>query len=849
MNRFSHFRTALALVVSLMVSQSALGQTTAAPGTASAAPGTQKAPGAPDPSGESKAPGANAAGTSEMHPMPTVPLIGTTIPASALDDLPASGNLLSLIDAVAADVITDRVDTGGLTPGNAARMGGHGSTWTQTRYTLDGVDITDPDGSGTPLLIPGVLEWDQVDVRTGAMPIDANSIGLLVSLKPRRPTAEWKRRIDLTGSRSFLVSGPAVDLAPTISHLNNFGNASFLVSGPLRPRLGIVAAGSWISSSRFDRTDSTELGSSLGSLFAHLVYTPDDRNEARVVAWVQQARSPSENRVALKQPDASETDQSAHGQLTWDRRVLDGRTLSAAGSVSIRQRSLDLAAPSSIYMDRVFEGPMTSLLYPGPGTDRAWSFGAKLQPATDDAVGVNGIRAGIEVSGGLAEMRPGFSGTIGEAVNGLPARVWSITDSGTSSRWSDTTFAVYASDRLQLVPRVAVDVGSRFETVNGSADGGSNGISWHNFLPRANLRWAMLDWKEISAFVTYARTAYQLPLTALAWGDSTAASGAVYRWNTASPSHAPLPSETGTLVQRIGPGGGLAGIDPTLARPYMDEVTFGFQGWANKSTLVRLSGIARRERQLLGVVDVGVPTSAYTRTVVADPGADIASTKDDQLLPIFNRPPSTFGLDRYLLTNPTDINNEGTFVGVDFSLQSQTDRLFLVLAGTAGRSEGLAGNRGFLATENDEGVLGELFIDPNARTFAQGRLFTERGYTIKTAGTYRFDHDVRLGVAARYQDGQHFSRLVIAPGLNQGPEFVRAFRDGKTRFTYTMTVDARLQKGFLVQGYPVTAMLDVYNVFNQHTEIEEFPVSGPQSRMTTAIQPPRAIHFGVRLAF
>ena len=33
------------------------------------------------------------------------------------------------------------------------------------------------DGSGTPLLVPGVLEWQRVDVLTGAIPIDVNAAG------------------------------------------------------------------------------------------------------------------------------------------------------------------------------------------------------------------------------------------------------------------------------------------------------------------------------------------------------------------------------------------------------------------------------------------------------------------------------------------------------------------------------------------------------------------------------------------------------------------------------------------------------------------------------------------------
>ena len=94
-----------------------------------------------------------------------------------------------------------------------------------------------------------------------------------------------------------------------------------------------------------------------------------------------------------------------------------------------------------------------------------------------------------------------------------------------------------------------------------------------------------------------------------------------------------------------------------------------------------------------------------------------------------------------------------------------------------------------------------MYVDPNRAGHAQGRLFTERGYTIKTAASYPFPHDTTFGLIGRYQDGQHFARLVILQGLNQGAEAVRAFRNGRTRFTFSMTVDARLQKGFTIGGH------------------------------------------------
>src|SRR5262249_19510260 len=146
-------------------------------------------------------------------------------------------------------------------------------------------------------------------------------------------------------------------------------------------------------------------------------------------------------------------------------------------------------------------------------------------------------------------------------------------------------------------------------------------------------------------------------------------------------------------------------------------------------------------------------------------------------------------------------------------------------------------------------ILGEVYVDPNAKGHAQGRVFTERGYTIKFATAGQLGAGFEGGFIARYQDGQHFARLVIMEGLNQGAEAVRAFRNGRTRFTFSMTVDARLQKQFRVNDRRLTAILDVYNFFNQALEVEEFSVTGATSRLTSAVQPPRVVQLGVRLTF
>jgi hypothetical protein len=445
-----------------------------------------------------------------------------------------------------------------------------------------------------------------------------------------------------------------------------------------------------------------------------------------------------------------------------------------------------------------------------------------------------------------------FSGRIGELINGVPARVWEFLPQSQPSSWRVTTISAYAGDTVAIAPHVTANAGLRVETIRGSrAADAAPAVSWSNLLPRAGIHWSMLNFWQLASFGQYSRYGHRLPLTDLAYGDPTAPTGTIYRWNAPIGTTTLAPGTIGPLVQRVGPGTGgdpqFTAIDPSLRRPHMDEAILGFEARPHPAAFVRLVAIGRRERHMIGVVDTGVPESSYSKIAIPDIGIDIVHDTDDQLLTFYNRLPAAFGQDRYLLTNPAD--DETSFVGADLTGQMQTARVFFLMGITAGRSEGLSANRGFGPLENDAAVLGEVYTNPNARDHAQGRVFTERGYTIKLAGTYRFRHEIDGGLIARYQDGQHFARLVLLDGLNQGIEAVRAFRNGRTRFTFSMTVDGRMQKRFSIGGRPMTLVVDAYNMFNQALEIEEFSVTGDMSRLKTAVQPPRVVQLGLRIPF
>jgi hypothetical protein len=308
--------------------------------------------------------------------------------------------------------------------------------------------------------------------------------------------------------------------------------------------------------------------------------------------------------------------------------------------------------------------------------------------------------------------------------------------------------------------------------------------------------------------------------------------------------------QTGPLVMRVGPGAGpdgaLVSIDSELRRPITREWAFGVDTTLPRLPRLRVTTLYQRRAQSLAAFNVGVPLSSYVVSHRDDDGANILVPDDDVRLPIYERIPASFGQDRYVLGNSTQ--PPATYRGVTLLLDKNTPRLFLGVGAAMGWTHGEAGQRGFGPGENDAGVIGELYTTPNATTFARGNLFADRQYTVRIASAVRLPRGVTVGAVARYQDGQAFSRMVVVPNLAQGADAVRAFRSGKSRFTFTGTLDLRVQKTFaLASERQVSVYVDAFNVLNMDKEVEEWVVTGPMFRTPTAAQPPRSVHLGVRV--
>jgi hypothetical protein len=774
--------------------------------------------------------------------------IGTTFSSDLLRNLPSSNNLFQLLETVEGEVISDRFYGGGLNTGRLARDGAFLSSWQQTQYFVDGVNVTLPT-DGAPFLFPIVPLWESADVETAMIPAGRNVSGFAVSLVPARPGKAWTRIVEASGAGKSFVAGPGASAAPPIETLTQWSHGNVFVSGPLSPRAGLVAAIDWSGSRQVERTGAKEADGQAASVFAHLVYALNSTDELRTVGWVQRTQIPFAAATVFQRPLAADQTTFTHVQSTWERRAASGATWRLFGSYSQADGSLDQTLSNVASAERLLDGPVPYLVDTGDRRDTDWSAGVSAVSGQHGSGGhSHRFVVSADVGRAASRMAPGFSGSVAETIDGTPARVWAYSNAGIDSHRHAMSVSAYAGDRITFDVGRTVDLGVQYDGVNGSADGAAAPISWHNLLPRVSVRWQQGPSSHITWVAGYRRAADRLTLDTLAVGDPAAETAFI----SSLSSGVSLP----VVVARVGPGTGgdpnFSRIDPSLARPTTDEVVAGVDIQLTPHIRGRITGIAKRVRHLYNLVDVGAPPSSYTVFNVVD--GRPASDGGDVLLPVYSRIPSTFGADRYLLTNNSS-DDTATFEGLVLNGEASVGRLTLMLNATASQTDGPATNRGFHSDENDISGVGELFSDPNATASARGRLFFDRAFTLKLTGLYRFPHSVMLAAVARYQDGQPFSRVTVVPGATsafqptQGTEFVRAYPAGDARFMYTGTLDLRLQKQITAGRAAFDVFVDAYNVLNMGNEVEERVVTGPGFRDITAIQPPAGVHVGLRLHF
>lgn len=734
----------------------------------------------------------------------------TVYPAPTLRDLPTGGNVFGLLETAQPEIATDRFNSGGLNTADRDRMGAFLASWTQTLYRIGDVSVSSPY-DGRAMIFPEVAWIDGVSASMWHTGAEAAAPGLTVAMRPRAPTSDaWRGSIEAMASGGSLARSSPDYLPPAITQLEHFNSVTGLMEGSakdgrLHVMFGGASAGSTILERGAERHDAR-----LSSGFLHANWRISDARSAQVLLWAQT--------------------HALHVQST----LAQGNRWRVFAALT-QQKSESAIGDASL--ERLMDGPVSQRAASVERRDHQWNLGARGAFTH----GEHEVTYGVDVDHGSMSA-DAFGGVIYESVNGIPARAWQFAPQAERSHRHVLDVATFAADHVTFSDRIIGDMAMRFSSAHGAARGASRGIGWNTIEPHLNLRMLFGTPLNLEAFIGVSRITDRLRLNVLAAGDPHAEVANVYRWDGIT---------TGPLIARVGPGTGgddsFSTIDPDIQRPATDELRIGAAAHPWASLRMSVTGIARRQRPLVNLVNTGVTSADYTVSTIPDPNGDLMKTDDDQFLPVYNRKPQSFGADRYRLTNQSiDASDVGVVI---IAGEWKSEHVLVGAGGTAQFSVAPGVNRGYTAIENDPSLLGEAWSDPNANTYVRGQVFNDRAYTIKVMSVLNLPKAMTFGAIARYQDGQPFARVQIATGLNQGPEVIQAFGRGRSRFTYRSTFDVRLAKRLIVREHALDLVGEVYNLLKDANEVEEDIVTGPHFRDTTAVQPPRSFHLGLRVSF
>jgi hypothetical protein len=453
--------------------------------------------------------------------------------------------------------------------------------------------------------------------------------------------------------------------------------------------------------------------------------------------------------------------------------------------------------------------------------------------------------------------------------DGAPADVVKF-NTPLDSREHIAAASAWAADRVNLAPRLTLDLGVMADFSRGGLPAQSSPfgfytparqfaaqpdlIAWNSVSPRAGLAWLVPHAHGLTLRGAYFRSYAPLAGRYLDYGNPNSLGGNVYQWTDVNGDGWFEPGEQGALLARF--GGPYSSISPTLRRPYADEWNVGAEMALPFASVASIHLFRRDEKDRLAAIDTGVTPQDYTPVTIVDPGPDgIFGTFDDQPLTVYAQNPATLGHDQYLLTNPAGLRTLNS--GFDAQLRTAWRGISVQASFGAEKSYGPT-NPGNAVFENDPGVVGALYSDPNADINSTGRAFTDRAFTGKIAALYRLPPRwgaIQISTLADYTDGLAFARMLLVTGLPQGPFLVaatpRGSPGGGNRAQHVSNWNLRLSREWQLPLGRVSVVADLLNVTNGNLAIEQSDITGPafNQRLPIAIEPPRFARFELRYRF
>jgi len=790
----------------------------------------------------------------------------TFLGESQISELPSAHNVWSLLENQDLSATVSRIDVGGLwatIPAYFSVRGG--TTWTQSGYSLNGMDVTDPYSKGMPLLFPDFYALRGTQSINASPPPYVLSPGGRFDLITKQPGSRFH------GAASFFFIDKILqssNISPALegegifeSHgFNRSLDGNFHLSGPIIP--GKLSFLSSVTSYQVARNIADYEGDDESSLLSGLLGFKWHFGQSTLdILWTGQILSHPTYGAYRDIPESSTTDRRDHYnifQAIWRKNIRNRHSFRAGFSFAQGHTRSDFQPDSGPQhgieiFRKIPSGTAASAM---KSTRDLWT----LQFRGDSFLYSSGhihhrFQYGLRLQYTAASNSEEIKDNLHRRFFGNePIEVVQF-QTPIDHKEAGIHFNLHIQDSIILADFLSFYLGLHVSGSRGWIPGRSvsqeaNPINWLNISPRFGLTVPLARSKKSAIRISVGRYFFTLPLEYMTYGNPGAMGGMVFEWDDVNQDKIYQEGESGVLLRRIGPY--FSEIDPDLRRPYTNELTISFETVFGSSWHLSFGLFAQETGSLIGTVNTGVPFSAYDPVQVYGSGDDrIPGTHDDLVFTVYDQSRETLGQDFFLLTNADPENWIARYHGADFSLVKHFgSRLTVFLSLTATNAKG-ATNPGNTHTKNDVGVLGNLYDNPNNLINAEGRVVFDRAYTGRIGVNYLAPVGMRLGCVIKYYDGQPFARKLIVPDLTQGPFYIQANPRGLSRYEYNRTVDLRVEKIFLFQKGKLRVILDGFNILNRALATEENEWTSPEYplRYATEIQSPRVFRIGLAYEF
>lgn len=796
--------------------------------------------------------------------------------------------------------VTEPLDLTGLADNRLGVISQRGFSWTDSALQFNGLDAGDDYQPGRPQILPDADAVETTVVRSAFALTPSPTYGAEAGVFPRQAGESWHADISSAGTAGALASNnlppPASRGAVVQSEQYDWFTRDHAdLGGPLSRWADVFLSGTgqWAAQAAPQATPGTSENSRLlfGNATGHVRAGARDRFDALysgsridLSGWgdaagmeVLAARRLSPEFVL---PDGmaslKETDHLDFVQAGWTHIW----AASAAGTLQVRygdsfahlDAEPDVTTP--INQSRIElaggaiagEPPLTNLAVRArQQIAAAWEPGIVRLAGTRHQFMAGG---GWRTSGPQNRYRTPSDFNLITA-GGVPAEIVAF-NTPLNSHEGITGSSAWAADRVNLAPRLTLDLGVMADFSRGGVPAQSSPfgfftparqfgawrdlIAWNSVSPRAGFAWQVPHARGLVLRGAYFRLYAPLAGRYLDYGNANSLGGSVYQWTDLNGDGWFEVGEQGALLARF--GGPYSTVSPSLRRPYADEWNVGAEMPLPFSSLASIHLFRRDEKDRIAAVNTGVTPRDFTPATILDPGPDgIPGTFDDQRLTVYAQNPATLGQDQYLLTNPAGLRTLNS--GVNAQLRTAWRGVTVLAWFVAEKSYG-ANNPGNAVFENDPGVVGALFSDPNADINATGRAFMDRAFTGKIEALYRLPTrwgGIQISTVADYSDGLAFARMLLVTGLPQGPFLVattpRGSPGGGNRAQHVQNWNLRVSREWAFRAGRISAIGDLLNVTDADLAIQQSDMTGPSFnlRLPVAIEPPRFVRFEMRYRF